>query len=72
MLSLAKTCRQKQNPIEFERARLENEWDPRGTLFFIKRFEEEFDRGNVCLVWSEFDKKGLDKYKVSSVLVGTF
>ena len=36
--------------IDHKRAGLKNEWDPRGTLFFIKGFEEQFDRGKVCLV----------------------
>ena len=68
LLSFAKTCRHKQNPIDFERAGLKNEWDPRGTLFFIKKFEQEFDRGNVCLVWSGLDDKQLGSYKASAVL----
>ena len=68
LLSFAKTCRHKQNPIDFERAGLKNEWDPRGTLFFIKKFEQEFDCGNVCLVWSGLDNKQLSSYKASAVL----
>jgi hypothetical protein len=48
--------------IDHKRAGLKNEWDPRGTLFFIKGFEEQFDRGKVCLVWSGLDNKQLDTY----------
>jgi hypothetical protein len=48
--------------IDHKRAGLRNEWDPRGTLFFIKGFEEQFDRGKVCLVWSGLDNKQLDTY----------
>lgn len=67
-MSLVELCRHRQNPIDYKRAGLKDEWDPLGTLFFIKRFEQEFDRGKVCLVWSGLDGKQLDSYTASSML----
>lgn len=43
-------CR--DQPDHYSNAGLVGEWDPRGTLFFIKTFEEAFDKGAVCLIWS--------------------
>ena len=58
--------RNTDNPIDYKGAGLKDEWDPRGTLFFVKGFEFQFDLGNICLVWSGLDNKGLDSYKAST------
>lgn len=57
-------CRNRKKAVNYSKAGLKGEWDPRGTIFFVKAFEMAFDSAKFCLVWSGIDDRELDQYTV--------